>query len=234
LALTAGTATDVVGVLAGVSCVLVAPTVMPELVTTAGAAGSWPIARVSAPAATTALPPTTAASILTLIGLFAFTDCSVCVDAGSSGELANVQETDSECDETVKPLDCGCELARRAARRSPGPLLRRRYGAAGGCSSLGSGAGPFRTGAAIVVASTVDGVVNVDVAPIVIVVDLAALAAPASCSTITDTAPMATRALPPMTAASVLTLLGFAESMPKTPHFMMFFLQATVSQRPKP
>jgi hypothetical protein len=51
--------------------VLVAPTVIPELVIVAGMACSWLIAMVSAPAATTALPPITPASIFTLVRLVA-------------------------------------------------------------------------------------------------------------------------------------------------------------------
>jgi hypothetical protein len=61
----------VAGEVGGVSWVLVAPTVMPELVIVAGDACSWLIAMVSAPAATTALPPMTAASIFTLVRLVA-------------------------------------------------------------------------------------------------------------------------------------------------------------------
>jgi len=51
--------------------VLVSPTVMPVLVKVAGVACSWPIAKVRAPAATTALPPITAAISLTLVRLVA-------------------------------------------------------------------------------------------------------------------------------------------------------------------
>jgi hypothetical protein len=71
--LTTGTASDVSGAAGGVSWVLVAPTVMPELVNVAGAACSWVIAKVMAPTATTALPPITAASIFTLFRLIACT-----------------------------------------------------------------------------------------------------------------------------------------------------------------
>jgi hypothetical protein len=53
--------------------VLVAPTVMPELANVVGAACCWLIAMVTAPAATTALPPITAASIFTLVRLMALT-----------------------------------------------------------------------------------------------------------------------------------------------------------------
>jgi hypothetical protein len=48
----------------------------------------------------------------------------------------------------------------------------RGYGAAGDCSSTGSGAGPFIAGAAIVVASTNGGVVSVVVAPMFMLDDL--------------------------------------------------------------
>ncbi|MCW2564061.1 MAG: hypothetical protein JWQ31_2621, partial [Mycobacterium sp.] len=41
----------------------------------------------------------------------------------------------------------------------------RGYGAAGACSSVGNGAGPFIAGWAIVVAGTNAGVVSVDVEP---------------------------------------------------------------------
>ena len=43
--------------------------------------------------------------------------------------------------------------------------VRTGYGAAGDCSSAGSGAGSFITGAAMVVASIAGGVVSVLVAP---------------------------------------------------------------------
>jgi hypothetical protein len=52
---------------------VVAPIVIPELVTVTGDACSWLIAMVRAPAATTALPPITAASILTLVRLVSVT-----------------------------------------------------------------------------------------------------------------------------------------------------------------
>jgi hypothetical protein len=73
-AFTAGTATAVSGEVGGVPWVLVAPTVMPELVNVAGAASSWPVAVISTPAATTALPPMTAASIFALVRPI---DCTV-------------------------------------------------------------------------------------------------------------------------------------------------------------
>jgi hypothetical protein len=49
----------------------------------------------------------------------------------------------------------------------------RGYGAAGDCSSTGSGAGPFIAGAAIVVASTAGAVVAVVVEPTFMFDDLA-------------------------------------------------------------
>src|SRR4051812_27330360 len=73
VALTAGTARVVAGVVGGVAWVLVAPMVMPELVTVAGDASSWLIAMVRAAAATRALPPITAASTFRLVRLLAFT-----------------------------------------------------------------------------------------------------------------------------------------------------------------
>jgi hypothetical protein len=59
------------GEVGGVTWVLVAPTVIPELVIVGGVACCWLIAMVSAPAATAALPPMTAASIFTLVRLVA-------------------------------------------------------------------------------------------------------------------------------------------------------------------
>jgi hypothetical protein len=73
VALTAGTAIVVSGTAGGVAWVVVAPTVMPELVTVAIVACSWLIAMVRAPIATTALPPITAASFFTSVRLVAFT-----------------------------------------------------------------------------------------------------------------------------------------------------------------
>lgn len=80
----------------------------------------------------------------------------------------------SECEESVKTLDQGCELPRRAqSQRSPVKSIRIGYGYGSPCSSEGSGAGPRIAGTAIVVASTVDGVVSVLVAATVIEDDLA-------------------------------------------------------------
>jgi hypothetical protein len=75
-------------------------------------------------------------------------------------------------------------------------------------SSDGSGAGPLIAGTAIDVASTVEGVVWVLVTPIVIVVDFAVVSGP-TCSwwTAMASAPIATTALAPMTADSLMWLL---------------------------
>src|SRR4051812_33792662 len=86
--------------------------------------------------------------------------------------------------------------------------LARTHGAAGPDSSDGSGAAPLTAGAATVAPSTGGGVVWVDVEPPVMVVDLAALAGPASCRTMADTAPIAIRALPPITAASTFHVVS--------------------------
>jgi hypothetical protein len=77
------------------------------------------------------------------------------------------------------------------------------------CSD-GSGAGPLIVGTAMDVASTVGGVVSVLVAPTDMVVDLAIASGPACSWPIAMlSAPIATMALPPITADSIFTFLRF-------------------------
>src|SRR6185503_13885231 len=105
--------------------------------------------------------------------------------------------------ESVKALDQGCQLPRRALSQAlTREIMRIGYGAAGPCSSVGNGAGPFINGTAI------NGVVVALLGPAAVELRLLTAAAGPACWPIaTDKAPSATTPLAPITATSSLASL---------------------------
>ena len=121
--------------------------------------------------------------------------------------------------ESVKALDQGCQLPRRALSQAlTREIMRIGYGAAGPCSSVGNGAGPLINGTAII------GVVVALVGPAAVELALLTIKAGSACCwpIATDNAPIATTPLAPITATSSLALLGVGESIIGTPHLPGF------------